>query len=236
MIKKFLINCGIQINSYSIRHTDCDLNVDYFHIIDTPEKAYFLGFLFADGNIFDNSLSLEIHHRDIEILEKFKKELNTSNKISHRVRENTDMNCLRVCSRMITKDLEKYNIVPNKTKEICHLPNNIPQKFLRDYLRGLLDGDGWLTVDNNGRLHVGYVTNYESTALDFQRYCLSLIKCKNAPKITIKDKKNSGYVSQFFSQEQVKQLVTALYKDSTIYLSRKYEKAKDFFINDEDIV
>jgi hypothetical protein len=52
-------------------------NEDYFEIIDTPEKAYFLGFIFADGCLIDNpkeyryKLNIKIHSKDEDILKKF---------------------------------------------------------------------------------------------------------------------------------------------------------------------
>lgn len=239
-IKKVLRENKIPIVQYPKHYKDLMVNESYFETIDTEEKAYFLGFIFADGNVFSKhrELSIEIHIRDIEILNKFKEELNTNNKISYRKRTNTEMACIRIISQKMIDDLAKYGIVDDKTHKTKHLPR-VPQEFLRHFLRGLLDGDGWLTKDKNGYMHVGFVSYHKSNAQDFQDMCNTLIKDKNTAKITEKSKvKHSGYVSQFFAQSQVRQLVTALYKDSTIYLTRKYLRAEEFFElnDDEDIV
>ena len=50
-------------------------NVKYFQNIDTHQKAYFLGFIAADGAIVNNTLTITIHKKDIELLEKLKSEI-----------------------------------------------------------------------------------------------------------------------------------------------------------------
>lgn len=57
---------------------------DYFNVIDTEKKAYFLGFIYADGCIYKRqkgnsleiSLNISIQSKDKEILEELEKELN----------------------------------------------------------------------------------------------------------------------------------------------------------------
>ena len=220
----------------SVRKVDLNLQEDYFSQINSPEKAYLLGYLFADGNIYNNQLTLEIQYRDIEIIYLLQKELHSSNTISYRKRNNIETCSCRICSEQIRKDLEKYGIVPDKTHKTKHLPE-IPQIFLRDFLRGLLDGDGWITKDKLGYYHIGFVNNYASICQDFQDKCNSLIEHKTKAKITNKGN-SSGYVAQFQSKESVKQLATVLYKDSTCYLTRKYNLATDIFESkgNEDIV
>lgn len=235
VIRNILRGHNIEIRK-SVRKIDLDLQEDYFNCINSEEKAYLLGFLFADGNVYKNQVTLEIQYRDIEILHLLQKELHSSNKISYRKRDNIEMCSCRICSEQIRKDLEKYGIIPDKTHKTTHLPD-IPKKFLKDFLRGLVDGDGWITKDKLGYYHIGFVNNYASVCQDFQDKCNSLIEHKTQAKITNKGN-NSGYVAQFQSKESVKQLATVLYKDSTCYLTRKYNLATDIFESkgNEDIV
>ena len=55
---------------------------NFFDKIDTEEKAYWLGFIYADGAIFKRTLSIRLSTKDIHHLEKFKKILNTDAAIS----------------------------------------------------------------------------------------------------------------------------------------------------------
>lgn len=214
-----------------------NVNEHYFEKINTEQKAYFLGFLFADGNIFKNQLSLEIQAKDRELLEVFKEELQLESKISYRKRANTEVCCIRVVSDKICKDLSQYGIVPNKTYMTKHLPV-IPEEFLPHFLRGLIDGDGWISIDKSGYYHIGLVSYSKNICEEFQKYCNSLLSKKSKSKITLKDKNGHSYSCQFQGLEITKQLANALYKDNKICLSRKYRLVEPLLDlkDDEDIV
>jgi intein/homing endonuclease len=205
-----------------------DLKLDYFENIDSEVKAYLLGFIFADGNVFNNQLALEIGVRDKENLILLKSELKSKAKISYRKRPNTEVVTTRINSERLCNSLAKYGIVPNKTMNTHHLPNNIPKEYLRHFLRGVFDGDGWISIKFDKYYCMGYVCCYASMAEDFRTMANSLIEDKNDVKITNKGGEHS-YVIQFQRTVQVKQLAAALYKDSNYYLSRKYEKAEKIF-------
>lgn len=225
----FVIHNVLTLNNIEIKPhfnlKNLELKENFFETIDNEEKAYFLGFLFADGYISKNEVCCEIHARDIDLLLTFKKLINSQRKISYRKRENTEMVAIKINSVKMVQDLSKYGIIPNKTKNTKHLPQ-IPEPFKKDFLRGLIDGDGWITKDKSGHYHLGFVSYYKSICEDFQRMCEEVIGTKNTAKITIK---GDNFVSQFQSKALVKQLVTALYKDSNYYLTRKYIIAEDIF-------
>ena len=50
---------------------------NFFEIIDTQEKAYWLGFLFADGNVYKkrNSYYIKLSVCDKEVVERFKQDI-----------------------------------------------------------------------------------------------------------------------------------------------------------------
>lgn len=64
----------------NIRRTNRRLKENYFSNIDTPNKAYFLGLLFADGsvskdNIREAMIKIQLLNEDRQLLEKFKLEI-----------------------------------------------------------------------------------------------------------------------------------------------------------------
>lgn len=69
------------------------INSNYFSVIDSPEKAYWLGFLYTDGSVDHygktGRIRLQLQEQDIEILEQFKADLNLDCKIIYDVRSNS---------------------------------------------------------------------------------------------------------------------------------------------------
>lgn len=55
--------------------TKYNINKDYFRIIDSNEKPYFLGLMYADGYVSERSIVLSLQEGDKLILEKFKKSI-----------------------------------------------------------------------------------------------------------------------------------------------------------------
>lgn len=112
-----------------------------FEVIDTPDKAYWLGFLMGDGNINQKSsaLYLEISNKDVDHLEKFKKFIKGNQPIKP-----TRKDCSRiiVCGKKFINTLGKFGIVKNKTYYTKTPPIN--SLLLPDFYRGILDSDGWV--------------------------------------------------------------------------------------------
>lgn len=114
------------------------IHEDYFEIIDTPEKAFLIGFIMADGSIRRDLNQLTITQKESE-----------SWWILNMIRDfiQPDAKTLTIHNRKICYDLFKKGIIPNKTYEstahtIDSLWESVPEQYKPDFLRGLLDGDG----------------------------------------------------------------------------------------------
>ena len=55
-IKEILLAHGIQVRTHRESRIKYKRNENYFSYIDTPEKAYWLGFIYADGFITKKKL------------------------------------------------------------------------------------------------------------------------------------------------------------------------------------
>ena len=132
-----------------------NVNEDYFSVIDTEEKAYFLGYLYADGNIEQGSkrFQLSLHVKDLKILEKFKQSLLFTGPLRHIVNKN--MVSLRVYSLKMCKDLKNLGVVPNKGR-ILVFPNldQVPVLYLNHFIRGYFDGDGHVRKRKNSSFSI----------------------------------------------------------------------------------
>lgn len=200
---------------------------NYFSNIDTPEKAYWLGLLITDGSVDSYKghyrIRLQLQAQDKEILEKFQKCLQLDSKIIENKREGKHAFSVQFNDKQIFQDLANYNIVPNKTYLIKNLPlDKIPQAFLKDYARGLLDGDGCITFssDKTTDVSINFTSYYQSIVKDFQFLIDNLIGKQQHNKNIY----TTAWHTQWRGKQQVLKILDILYKDSTIYLQRKYNK------------
>jgi DNA modification methylase len=109
---------------------------NYFETIDTQMKAYWLGFIWADGYLNTNALEVELHIKDIEQLQRFRDDIGSTHKIYERERPTTHSCRIVLGSQKLVSDLISlgYN-----HKEV---PINLPVEYEKDFIRGLFDGDG----------------------------------------------------------------------------------------------
>lgn len=144
------------------------INDHYFDNIDDPLKAYFIGFIYADGWIVFNQknrnyeLGMELQSEDCCILEKLNEVLGNANIIQHKqptVREICGvtanigpMDRIRIYSKNIVLALMENGIVQNKTnKDVFPI---VSQEYFFDFLRGYIDGDGCFYFNKNNKLNV----------------------------------------------------------------------------------
>lgn len=207
------------LDKYNIKrqtgyHTNCDIS--YFEQIDNPHKAYLLGFITADGAVVNNILSIEVHDDDIEVLKYAQQQINpqaTITKCKGRLTSKISFG-----AKKIGEDLAKYGIVQNKSKIIKNVPLNfIPQKYLKYYFRGLIDGDG--CVLENGRLSI--YSGSKEYIEDVQRI---LIKELNLSQTSIYH--GTTYFCSWSNKEDRKKLFNYLYDNlnECFYYERKYSR------------
>ena len=93
-----------------------------FNKIDTEEKAYWLGFLYADGSVGskEDKIELGLAEKDLKHIEKFRDFMNITNKISYRERTKSYRMSFR--SIQCKQDLINKGCVPKKSL-ILNFPN-----------------------------------------------------------------------------------------------------------------
>lgn len=200
---------------------------DYFSIIDSHIKAYWLGLLFTDGSVDHykktGRIRLQLQEQDKEILEKFKEDLQLDCKIIYDVRPNSTCCSVEFVDEQIFNDLGKYGIVPRKTYEISNIPyDKIPKEYLTSYALGLFDGDGSLSYSNDFSTDVtiNYTAYHQTEVEDFQKIINSLISNEKYNKNFF----TSAWHTQWRGRLQVLKILDILYKDSPRFLKRKYDK------------
>ena len=127
------------------------VNESFFEDINSPEKAYWLGFIAADGSIIDNCLSIGLAIKDKAHLELFKKRIEFSGDIS----TTFSMARIRICSVKMINDLRNHGIVKRKTVKLDErILSKIERKFHRHFIHGYIDGDGSVTMGKDSGLYI----------------------------------------------------------------------------------
>ena len=197
---------------------------NFFEKINTADKAYWLGFLYADGTIHSSSDSISLEIKDKEHVEKFREALGAlNNKIT--VREDTRFSktCLMynftIHDSQLHSDLIKWGCIPNKSYLDLHFPK-IPEELKWHFIRGLFDGDGCLSYSFERKRFTlsftGGKTFMEEVRHFFGKDNISL--CQNVKsKIT--------YSFRLNGQKQVTYFLNKIYEGSSKKnrLNRKYE-------------
>lgn len=215
-------------------------NENYFSKIDSPEKAYWLGFIYADGCVTkQNSLSIILHKKDTEHLMKLKDSLNATNPIEERVEKIKNKNgeivrlqeCskLRISSTKITKDLINAGCFRNKSKILKYPnPDIIPKELEAHFIAGYFDGDGcvYIYLDKKNKRKYGLNITGTCSVIEGIKLFLDTMNIKSK----IRNHKTEGIaVLESYSIYDIRKFDNTIFSDRSLpYLTRKQEKFKEF--------
>lgn len=129
------------------------LNEKYFDSIETPEQAYWLGFLAADGYIVKNEINIQLQKQDKTHLKKFSEAINgnlTVRDINGKNNFGTSFSHHRVSfkSNYMVESLKQKGIYPTKSLTLKY-PNFLKNNLQSFWIIGYLDGDGCISKNKN---------------------------------------------------------------------------------------
>lgn len=150
-LSKYLKDRGIEVINYQNRSR---LNEFVFDNLDSEEKFYWLGFLYADGNISKtgNRLEVRLSIKDINHLEKFRKFLNLTTEFRTGVCDGYEFCHLSVRNKHLWETLNSLGCSPCKSLTLLFPKSGIFKHnpiFLLAFIRGYVDGDGCLSLYKN---------------------------------------------------------------------------------------
>lgn len=211
-------------------------NEKYFDVIDTPNKAYILGFLHADGYVDSTGrIGWNIVADDSDILEFIKDELEYDKEIIYkepnvRIVDDREYVCrlqavLKFYSKYMVNSLAQYTITPNKTFT-CELPN-IDPFLIPHFLRGSFDGDGGILKSLANKKTMNYIYGFmlcgNPTYIEQVRKYLM----DNGIKTHYIKNGNIGYI-RTRSQKELLSLYYLLDIENQFSLPRKKSKWEEF--------
>lgn len=206
-------------------------NEDYFKNIDTSNKAYFLGLIYADGSVYKNSCKIKLVETDSYILEIFKKDVESKKPLNYRKSEiikgtsyiGKPQYSIELCSKILVEDLKNLGVHQNKSLTLT-FPNNIPTYFMSDFIRGCFDGDGCIYNSQN-RIMI----NYTGSQKFCEGFCEWLDKTLNIKAIAKKDSRGNSWYFYILKIKNVISFCNFIYSnENCVKLERKYLKFKNY--------
>jgi hypothetical protein len=212
----------------------CDYH--YFDKIDTEEKAYWLGFLTADGWINHSKKTnagvtgIELQYGDINHLKKFNKSIGGNYQITDRWRECSlskkdkdkkhHMCCIRIFSLTMYNTLKNLGFSNDKSYDF-HMPD-LSNDLIRHYIRGYFDGDGCFCFTNKS-FGVNFITASYSLYQDILSI-LETLSINTSNHIFINEFGTTMYRPEICKLNDKIKFLDWIYQDCNIYLDRKYKK------------
>ena len=227
-------NLKIRSNKENSRRYEVDHN--FFNNIDTEEKAYWLGFIYADGFVSNikgttsRKVGISLAEIDKQHLEKFNASLESTYPIGEYTVSGGYLEGVKYCRVLLTSnqlfdDLVRHGCVEHKTS-ILEKPN-IDDKLIKHFIRGYVDGDGSITKINRECYGYEYGLNIVGTDSMLTFISEHFIDNNVTDKpIYLEKRKEEHSVSyiRYGGNFKSEVLLDYLYKDATIYLDRKYKR------------
>lgn len=209
-------------------------NQRFFENIDSEEKAYWLGFFIADGHIVGNQLGVGLASRDAGHLEKFKAALGLEVPVVTREKTKysggtprNDGTVTRVFnssvvfgSVLMIEDLARLDVVRRKRRKERAPLGAIPEELRRHFWRGVIDGDGSISIYPDGHARVTLTCSYEICS-QFREFVLDNVGLVRSNV----NKHGTSFAFAVNVRAVSHALLGVLYADAQVYLDRKYELA-----------
>lgn len=204
------------------------LDESFFRAVDSEEKAYWLGFITADGGLssrkYNYRITLSLSHVDTQHLYKLQASLHSTSPvklykmISFGVKR--DFARFGISSKKLFMDLDTLGVTPKKswTVQPC---TQVPKEFLSSYWRGVFDGDGALF--KSGGKWITNLCGNQFMVGGFRDFILQYVSSRAQIQV---NEKGLNYIS-FSGTLNSTRVLSVLYQDATIYLDRKYQKYQE---------
>ena len=199
-----------------------NFNDDYFETIDTEDKAYFLGLLFADGNVYTarHRVQITLANEDAYILKAFANCIQYTGKMYI---DREKYSKLILPSKKMCTDLTRLGCTPNKSLTL-QFPTEVPNDLMHHFIRGYFDGDGHISRDKklvNAYYHINMTSTEEFIVVLKNILTENNIDTGNSYK-RYKNKEVSAH-TVYVKNKSAKNFIDYIYSNATLFLTRKYK-------------
>ena len=208
-----------------------EINFNFFKTL-SPQVAYILGLIAADGNICHSGRAHTLHlaSDDKDIIEKVKLLMDYGGPIHEKKRNNGKISySLRICDKTIFTDLQNLGITERKSFSIQ--PPMLSKTLISHYVRGYFDGDGTVFALYNPQYPSHYLgAKFYTASLKMAEYLYIVLRnllgdsYKGRVRNYLAHQKTNYYVLSLGAGPS-KKLFEYMYEGSNgLYINRKYNK------------
>lgn len=194
-------------------------NEQYFDTIDTEEKAYWLGFIYADGHNGKRDFEITLKESDLEHLLKFKSALGLTSDPKYREKQKAYRIAFK--RKAFQESLLRLGVTHNKTYE-CLFPVFLPDNLKRHFIRGYFDGDGSISYNANrygsSKLRIDLIGTEP-----FLQGVIKEAQLQCEPKMDNRWKESNPTRRIYLHHQKALDFLHYMYRDCSIALDRKMQ-------------
>jgi hypothetical protein len=194
------------------------LNPNIFDVIDSEHKAYWWGFIYADGTVHRRSLVIAIKYADYNHLEKLRDFMQSESPIkrtqNHNEYHKSDNAQISFTDRNLANRLRHLGVLAYRPQFELVL-TNLPNELKQHWIRGYFDGDG----SARKKPSISFVGR--PLLLEFIREALHK-ECGTNPHFSIfKHTISDIYYLEIGGRIQAEKVTGYMYNNATVWLERK---------------
>ncbi len=207
------------------------LDKNYFDTVDTQDKAYWFGFIEANGTVIYKHtkktrqyyLAIGLQNSDRYLIEQFKEDIKYDGplRLVPRQKEQYQDICLiKIANKYLAEALIKLKCLPNKSLTL-KFPTNIPNELMSHFIRGYFDGDGCVSLNKETRtkkISLICSPDFAKSLKDF------FTKIGITSYLSKRDKMTDVVLN---SIDDIKKFINYIYKDANRFMSRKFNICND---------
>lgn len=219
------------------------INANCFNSIDTPEQAYWLGFLMADGyiSVTRGIVTITVQRRDRELLQNFLRFVGSNKNIKDIVAIVNDKKYLQskilVNCRTIVGNLDKYGCGQNKSL-ILEPPTFLAQSLIPFWVLGYMDGDGCVATWTDSyktecpRIRISFTGTYNVLHFIKQYFHTGGTirkehRCQHTYSFCVTETATCSFLNLVYSNEHIASICLQRKKQKYLQYQRDVRKRKD---------
>ena len=230
---------NVRILSSCERPSKYSLDEVYFDNIDSQDKAYVLGFLYADGSNGrnNNNISIRLQERDKDILVKINAAIGSNRPLgfidySCRIGKCQNQYSLNITNKHMSEQLSRLGMVPNKSL-VLEFPEWLDVDLYPHFIRGYFDGDGSISKDYyNAKLSIVSTENF---CKKIQKIAKEVVGVNSSIYLCHNNKSTTTRTFQISGRNQIRKFLDYLYCDANLYMQRKYDIYESLYKTKENI-